>query len=548
MENSNGSPDQLLLAFLSIAFLLSSSSAGLAGTLAGTKRKAAVPAENAGLGVSIARHRHIAAIGALEGGDERGGRVHLFDLFTDEEIEVVSAPVPEEGAAFGYAVALDNEFLVISAPLEDSSRGVVYVRDLVAKDTFAISAPVPEEGALFGLSLSMEEGKLAIGSLREASGGDDRGAAYLYDLRSREFLFRIQSAEPEDGEEFGASVSLDGPLLAVSAWRTTHPDGSMNSGTVQLFKSSNGTPLRTIFHPNPRSVDGQGDFGVSVLLKDGILAVGALQERIGESGPDLPIEGAVHLFDPDSGVHLRRIASPRSRGESGFGRSITIEEGIIAVGAPEDTAGEDNQGAAYLFDIATGREMHRLIPEDTSPQGEFGFSVALSGKSLLVGARFDGLDAPRGSGSFYEYTLVHQPDLLLGADRRRLRGNDRYNPAGPAQHLRQRIAQRSVLFLKAENDGHLLDRFALRTRGPGRHFVLRATEIGSGRNLSGAMARGTHRTRTLFPGESDLVRVIASVRGRPRRNVRANVDVRLGSSGDRRLSDRGRLMLLHRTR
>ncbi len=43
-------------------------------------------------------------------------------------------------------------------------------------------------------------------------------------------------------------------------------------------------------------------------------------------------------------------------------------------------------GAAFLFDLNTGEQLHRFVSPNLSDQGFFGSAIAYDGKSVLVGS------------------------------------------------------------------------------------------------------------------------------------------------------------------
>ena len=65
------------------------------------------------------------------------------------------------------------------------------------------------------------------------------------------------------------------------------------------------------------------------------------------------------------------------------------------------------QGFAYLFELPTGREIAKLVPDDGGEMDSFGKSVALHGDRAFVGAPF------RGSGAVYVFSTVPEPPAVI---------------------------------------------------------------------------------------------------------------------------------------
>ena len=81
------------------------------------------------------------------------------------------------------------------------------------------------------------------------------------------------------------------------------------------------------------------------------------------------------------------------------------------MGALSDDAGFKS-GSAYLFDATTGNQLAKLTASDAAPGDEFGFSVAISGNTAIVGASQDD-DAGSNSGSAYLFVFPEPSTLLL---------------------------------------------------------------------------------------------------------------------------------------
>lgn len=77
-----------------------------------------------------------------------------------------------------------------------------------------------------------------------------------------------------------------------------------------------------------------------------------------------------------------------------FGESVAVSGRTALIGAR-------GHGAAYLFDTVSGQELFKLTPSDSTPGNWFGRSVALSGNLALVGAPFE-----NDSGAAYLFDIA----------------------------------------------------------------------------------------------------------------------------------------------
>jgi hypothetical protein len=93
--------------------------------------------------------------------------------------------------------------------------------------------------------------------------------------------------------------------------------------------------------------------------------------------------------------------------EDDFGSAVAVSGDTAVVGSPgHDVGGVHNQGAAYVF-VRTGdvwTEQAQLLAPDGADSDSFGWSVAISGDTIVVGARSDKVGANEEQGSAYVFT------------------------------------------------------------------------------------------------------------------------------------------------
>ncbi len=107
-----------------------------------------------------------------------------------------------------------------------------------------------------------------------------------------------------------------------------------------------------------------------------------------------------------------------------FGNSVSISGDYIIVGAYSDISDGATHGKAYLYKKnTTGIESWDLIRQLSSPsspddnesgEDSFGWSVAINGDSVIVGAYKDGgnFSSPTYSGEVYVFDTNFQPISL----------------------------------------------------------------------------------------------------------------------------------------
>ncbi len=169
---------------------------------------------------------------------------------------------------FGTSVSLDGDRLAVGAfgdNTDGTDRGAVYLFSGVGTDysglhlrrKLAHGSSVGSGQTLslanwdwFGSSVSLDGDRLAVGAMRDRTGGSDRGAVYLFSgvgadysgLHLRRKLAHGSSVvggvlSLANSDYFGSGVSLDGDRLAVGA--ILDDTGGPDRGAVYLFRGLN---------------------------------------------------------------------------------------------------------------------------------------------------------------------------------------------------------------------------------------------------------------------------------------------------------------------
>ena len=175
-------------------------------------------------GLSVAVDGDIAVIGAPDsdvGGVEFAGLVHVFARGAGvwQPLATLTAPAPVAGGAFGSAVALDGELLVVGAAQEPggalAAAGAAYVyrRDAADPQGYAfearIASPAPAASALFGASVAVSGASAVVGSIGDDTGGTNAGAAFVYAPGTGGWahIATLQASTPQARALFGGAVA-----------------------------------------------------------------------------------------------------------------------------------------------------------------------------------------------------------------------------------------------------------------------------------------------------------------------------------------------------
>ncbi|MDB6139512.1 MAG: repeat-containing protein [Verrucomicrobiaceae bacterium] len=116
--------------------------------------------------------------------------------------------------------------------------------------------------------------------------------------------------------------------------------------------------------------------------------------------------GNVQVFDRATGKFVRKLMPLVPASGAYFGNSITVSGNWALVSAYGSSVAANQAGAAYLFDLTTGKQLRVLTAPDAAPQAYLS-AAAISGNLALIGASGHG-DAVLGanSGAVYVFDLT----------------------------------------------------------------------------------------------------------------------------------------------
>jgi hypothetical protein len=202
-------------------------------------------------------------------------------------------------------------------------------------------------------------------------------------------LAQFQNAEltapdGQAGDNFGYSVSVSGKVLAA----VVLAQNSNGQGIVYLFQKSSTGWNKAVELAELTASDGV-EFE-SVSISGSVVVAGAPSAMVNGTQ-----QGAAYVFvEPPGGwtntTETARLTSSDGFFNDVFGESVAINGKTIVVGA--GGAGVNfRQGEAYVYvqplsGWTTATETARLTPSDGEMFDTFGFSVAINGYRIAVGA------------------------------------------------------------------------------------------------------------------------------------------------------------------
>lgn len=338
--------------------------------------------------------------------------------------------VASDGAPYSYfgKVAFDGTTALIGAPYvtvdgrqyqgavyvftQDASRNFAQVQKLTAPDGVA-------SDCYFGMSVAVSGSDALIGA--PGCGGtnaaiNSRGSAYRYRRDANGNWGIVQKFVASDGgfaESFGRAVAITADTAVIGAdsafqfgyygvgaayvyRKQCFPDGRCNPNWLEKQKLI-GSPTSTGM-----------EFGSSIVFDGTTLVVGAPWALTDDENlPTQPTSGAVWVFKlvGDQWVQQQELIPSDAYHDWQFGGSIAMLGKNIVVGAVGNGWPNNMKGAAYVFQLDGGiwNEVQKLTASDGLIYDSYGAAVGMSPSGdILIGA-------PQGMNGTAGAVYVHHP-------------------------------------------------------------------------------------------------------------------------------------------
>ena len=343
-------------------------------------------------GYSVAVSGTRVAVGAPDetvSGNAFAGHVYVFQAKTGSLVATLTSPNPQAEGYFGSSVAVSGTTVVVGA-FNESASGVYSGHVYVFKDTTpagtlvaTLSSPNAQTDGYFGFSVGASGTTVVVGAPGETvTGHYSAGRAYIFQDAgpTGSLISTLTSPNAQIGGVFGQSVAVSGATVAVGAPYET-VSGQPDAGHVYVFQAKTGSLIATLPSPNPQT---EGNFGWSVSVSGTTVVVGAPGELVSTYSA----AGHAFAFDVTTDSLLLSLASPNAQTDGSFGCSVTVGGATMSVAAPAETvSGYSWAGHAYIYDAKS------LLPTLTSPNaqadGAFGLSVATTGTTVVIGAPWE---------------------------------------------------------------------------------------------------------------------------------------------------------------
>ena len=288
-----------------------------------------------------------------------------------------------------------------------------------ANDFFGWSVAVSGDTVVIG-AYGEDSSATGVNGNQADNSATDAGAAYVF-VRSGGVWSQqayLKASNTGAGDWFGLSVAVSGDTVVVGAYledsNATGVNGNQadnsapDAGAAYVFVRAGGVWSQQAYL-KASNTGASDQFGYSVAVSGDTAVVGARYEDSSATGVNgnqadnsASASGAAYVFVRSGGVWSQQayLKASNTGANDRFGISVAVSGDTAVVGAHYEDSNAtgvngnqadnsaNNAGAAYVFVRSGGvwSQQAYLKASNTGPEDEFGWSVAVSGDTILVGA------------------------------------------------------------------------------------------------------------------------------------------------------------------
>jgi len=282
----------------------------------------------------------------------------------------------------------------------------IVAADRAADDRFGVSVAISDTLLLVGAPYEKEDAN-GMNTLNGA------GSAYLFSKNGGGADFwgqvkKIVAIDRATNDNFGYAVSMSGNIAVVGAPTADEGGTVTDCGAVYIFsKDQDGLNywglVKKVTEPQKENAD---KYGKSLVINGTTLLVSAPQENQDPYGnnPVVYAGSAFFLEQNSGGVNQwgiqQKIALKDYVANQHYGNAVAMEGDFAVISGMDDFADANGQnhtkqaGAAWIFKNVNGQWtlVKKLVAPDRNAFDNFGFTVAINGPNIVVGAYLHDLD------------------------------------------------------------------------------------------------------------------------------------------------------------
>jgi hypothetical protein len=366
--------------------------------------------DNLGYSVAVSGDTVVAGAPFADFGSTDRGAAYVFvkpavGWLTGPQTARLTASDGALGDALGFSVAVSGDTVIAGALGAAGAQGAAYVfvkpggvwmngtqmarlsaADGAADDNLGTSVAVSGDTAVSGAPFATVGGNIF------------QGSAYVFVRPGGAWANGTQNAKLVSGggagDSLGSSIAVSGDTVVAGA---PQADVAANGaqGAVYVFVKPAGGWATAIQTAKLSASDGAaGDqLGQSVAVSGDTVFAGTPNADVVD-----PDQGAIYVFVKPgggwaSGTEMAKLTISDGAAGDQLGFSVAVSANTVAAGAPGADLGGSDDGAAYVFVQPVGPwvsapETAKLTASDGAGFDQLGFSVAVSGDTVVAGAPF----------------------------------------------------------------------------------------------------------------------------------------------------------------
>ncbi len=320
---------------------------------------------------------------------------------------------PDAEDLFGWSVGVSGDTLVVGVPFDDDEAddaGAVFVfvrSGGVWSQQAKLTAGDPAAGDTFGISAAIDGDTVVVGAPSDDNAaGVDAGAIYVFVRVGATWSqqAKLIAADGSLADGLGNSIAVDGDTAIVGA-ELDDPLGASSGSAYVFFRIGTSWSQQAKLTASDGATDDK--FGASVAIDGPRTVVGAPWDD--DNGG---FSGSAYVFvrSGTSWTQDQKVSASDGAANDDFGRSVAIDYPWVIVGAPAHSVpGADHSGTMYCFvessPTSGWNQMARLWPSDAAPWDGLGYSVGISGTTMLAGRGLDSHSGGSSVGSAIAYRI-----------------------------------------------------------------------------------------------------------------------------------------------
>jgi FG-GAP repeat len=319
---------------------------------------------------------------------------------------------------FGFSIAVSGNTVVVGdfdANIEQFGAAYVYVKPASGWTNMTQVAKLTssDNGQGFGTSVAISGNIIVVGAANTSNFANvaaGPGAAYVFVEPASGWTdmtetAKLTASDGMAGDAFGNSVSISGSTIAVGAFFAADSSGNSFAGKAYVFvKPTGGWTGNLNETAKLTASDSQllNYMGASITNNGDTVVVGAYGHN--------NFQGVAYVFvRPASGwssaTQTAELTASDGHGSNDFGFSSAISGNTVVVGAVNAGSG---RGGGYVFVKPAGgwsnmTQTAKLIAANATQGDSFGQSVAINANTVVIGAPGATVGTNQGQGAAYLY-------------------------------------------------------------------------------------------------------------------------------------------------